>query len=135
MAAYRVRSDHPTSSRSAQMKNNHPPVNSPPRKKARRTEADSQCAACVRLFSQSSLSKLNAKGLAHLTRHQCAASIKKGCVLLIFPCLSVNFEESQLIDEHEQYRKYSPILVCPWRAILQHGGDNAVYKSSLSCEI
>ena len=63
------------------MKNSRPSTTSPPRKKARRTETNSQCAICIRLFSQSSLSKLNSRGLAHLTRVQCTASSNKGCEL------------------------------------------------------
>lgn len=64
------------------MKTNNSSSNERPTKRARRSGTDSQCGACTRLFSQSSLPKLNSKtGLAHQTRNACEASIRNGCDL------------------------------------------------------
>ncbi|PTD02605.1 hypothetical protein FCULG_00009221 [Fusarium culmorum] len=64
------------------MKNKNSSSNEQPTKRARRSDTESQCGACTRLFSPSSLPKLNSKaGLAHQTRDACEASIRNGCDL------------------------------------------------------
>ncbi|KAK6725127.1 hypothetical protein SNK04_003932 [Fusarium graminearum] len=69
------------------MKNKNSSSNEQPTKRARRSDEDSQCGACTRLFSQSSLPKLNSKaGLAHQTRNACEASIKNVCDLCSLIC-------------------------------------------------
>jgi hypothetical protein len=93
------------------MKNSHPSTTEPPRKKARRTEACSQCAACIRLFSQSSLSKLNSRGFPHLTRNDCTASVNRGCKLckIIFSLVVKEFGNRWASHERITFRNLSPL--------------------------
>ncbi|UZP36445.1 hypothetical protein NXS19_004261 [Fusarium pseudograminearum] len=94
------------------MKNNLILSNERPKKRARRSDNDSQCGACTRLFAQSSLPKLNSKaGLAHQTRDACEASIRNGCDLcsLILKQAFDGFGSRWGSHEPIVFRNFSPV--------------------------
>lgn len=86
--------------------------NERPTKRARRSDNDSQCDACTRLFSQLSLPKLNSEaGLAHQTRVACEASIRNGCDLCSLVLKLAVDEFGSRWGRHEPivFRNFSPV--------------------------